>query len=65
VEVDTFNDLIRSVARDTQVPLIDMDRLMSGQLEQFGDATHFSADGEELFAEFLARDLTLLNVLAP
>ena len=56
-EIDGLNQVIRAVARERGVPLIDVQSEFLGRLDMFGDATHFSVAGEarlaELFAHFL------------
>lgn len=55
--VDRFNDGLRSAAARDKVPLIDAAQLVPPDLALFGDANHFSDDGEAVFAELLARHL--------
>jgi lysophospholipase L1-like esterase len=53
--VDALNAAIRAVAAEDSVPLIDVPALIPPDARLFGDATHFSPDGEARFARELAR----------
>jgi hypothetical protein len=55
--VDELNDVLRKVAADNGVPIIDAARLVPPDSALFGDASHFSTEGEEVFAAVLAREL--------
>jgi len=46
-----FNDAVRAVARERGVPLLDLDRSLSGRLELFADHVHTTAAGSQAYAE--------------
>ncbi|HET8945725.1 MAG TPA: GDSL-type esterase/lipase family protein [Candidatus Polarisedimenticolia bacterium] len=58
-----FNDAVRAVARERDVPLLDLDRTLSGRLELFADHVHTTAAGSRAYAEETAGFLATL--LAP
>ena len=52
--IDTFasyNDRIRRIAEDRNLPLIDLREAVPAESRYFGDHTHFSAEGSELAAQ--------------
>jgi hypothetical protein len=51
------NDVIRRVARDKHLRLIDADKALSGQHELFADLFHFNDAGAEKMAELLAEQM--------
>ena len=53
--VDKFNDELRAVAAEQQVPVINAAQLVPPDLALFGDANHFSDQGEGVFAALLAK----------
>ncbi len=55
--VDKFNNELRAVAAEQQVPVIDAAQLVPPDLALFGDANHFSDHGEGVFAALLAKEL--------
>lgn len=61
--IDALNDLIRGLARERHVPLIDAANLMPPELHFFGDASHFSVTGEQAFASLLNAELHRQNLL--
>jgi lysophospholipase L1-like esterase len=63
--VALFNDMLREVAVATNVPIIDAERLMPSDLALFGDASHFSPEGEARFAELMATQLLSGKLVAP
>jgi lysophospholipase L1-like esterase len=56
--VDAFNEMLREVASERAVPLIDAARLVPADPSLFGDASHFSASGEARYAAAIATELT-------
>jgi lysophospholipase L1-like esterase len=46
-----FNDAVRAVARERGVPLLDLDRSLSGRLELFADHVHTTTAGSQAYAE--------------
>jgi hypothetical protein len=52
------NDVIRRVAKDRHLPLIDADRALSGRQEWFADLFHFNDAGAEKMAELLAEQIS-------
>jgi lysophospholipase L1-like esterase len=61
--VDELNDVLRKVADETGVPIIDAARLFPPDSALFGDASHFSIAGEEFFAAVLAGELKRQGLL--
>ena len=51
------NAAIRAYAQQQQLALIDMDALMSGHGQWFGDICHFNDDGVAIFADHVARTI--------
>lgn len=54
---DAYNDAIRRVARETNTPLIDLDRDIPRGAEYFVDAIHFSDAGHRLVGRIAASAL--------
>jgi hypothetical protein len=50
-----FNDIVRSVAEDNSVHLIDLDRLVPRSNKYIYDAFHVNDTGSRLVAEIVAR----------
>jgi lysophospholipase L1-like esterase len=48
-----YDDLIRAVARDERVVLVDASRLIPPDAALFGDSTHLSAAGEQTLARLI------------
>jgi hypothetical protein len=55
---ELYNQTICQVAKQEDVPLIDLEMMIPGGDEFFADATHFSPAGETLAAEILHRYIT-------
>lgn len=55
---DLHNAQIRQLAAEFAAPLLDLDAIMPGGRKYFVDATHFSYQGEQLFAKALADLIT-------
>lgn len=53
----TFNNIIREVAADYQVKLIDLDKLVPKKSEYIYDAVHVNDKGSELIAETISKEL--------
>jgi lysophospholipase L1-like esterase len=62
--VDSLNDMIRDLAKEQGLPLIDAANLMPPELRYFGDASHFSVLGEQAFASLVNADLRRRQLLA-
>lgn len=56
------NEIIRKVAADDHVVLIDVDHALSGRRELFADLFHFNDDGAAKMAAFLAEQLPPMHV---
>lgn len=52
---DRYNDAIRRVARATNTPLVDLDRLVPRRAEYFVDAVHLNDAGHALVGELVAQ----------
>ncbi len=50
--------LLRDYAAKENVPLVDLDKQISGHRELFGDFVHFTNQGSSIVAGVLARGLT-------
>jgi hypothetical protein len=47
------NDLIRHIAKEASLPLVDADQAMSGHSSYFADFAHFTDSGAERLASLL------------
>ncbi|HEY4130222.1 MAG TPA: hypothetical protein VGM50_06370 [Gemmatimonadaceae bacterium] len=56
---------MREYAAKENVPLVDVDKQLSGRRELFGDFVHFTNAGSSIVAGVLARGLTSQRILAP
>lgn len=52
-----YNEIIRDVAKEQSVSLIDMETLMGKDPRDFLDMIHYSASGIDHFAQFYSREL--------
>lgn len=50
---DMHNDILRKVARDKQVPIVELSLAIPGGKRYFADASHFTEAGERMAAELL------------
>jgi len=55
--MEIYRDVTRRVARELGVPLVDLARLMTKDLDAYADTVHFTPAGERRVAEILARTL--------
>jgi lysophospholipase L1-like esterase len=53
-QVETMNDVVRSVARSEQLPLVDAARLSGWQDDDFADPWHFATSGSTRFAKLIS-----------
>ena len=60
--IDRWNAIIRRVAADEQLVLIDLDRSMTGRRELFRDLTHLTVLGHRTLAAHLESGLKPLLV---
>lgn len=51
---DAFNDAVRAVAREENVPLVDLAQQIPADASLFGDAVHFNDKGDTVMAKALA-----------
>lgn len=54
---DRFNDIVRSLAEEYGVTLVDSDSLLPAKKKYFRDHVHFTDEGDELVAELLAKTI--------
>jgi hypothetical protein len=57
--------LIRDYAARENVPLIDIDKAISGHRELFGDFVHFTDEGSSVVAATITRGLIASQIVAP
>lgn len=57
-----YNDTVRRVAREEQVPLIDLEQAIPKTLEYLSDDVHYREQTYDLIAEFLAAELQKLGI---
>jgi lysophospholipase L1-like esterase len=62
-EFETYNQAIRDVGRELDVPVVDMNRLMGSDAQWFADVVHYNAAGSRRFGELLAADLRSRHLL--
>lgn len=62
--IDEMNAVLREVAHERNLPLIDAPALLPPDKRYFGDASHFSVAGEEAFAKVIAAELLRQRLLA-
>jgi len=60
-----FNDAVREVGRQRGVPVLDLDRALSGRLELFADHVHTTAAGSRAYADEAAAFLAAVLEAAP
>ena len=48
---DAYNDMIRELANQRNIPLADVRAIVGAESENWGDATHFRLKGSELAAK--------------
>jgi len=63
--VERWNDMIRELARELDVALIDVDADVSGQPQLFKDIVHFTPGGHRRVAESISRGLTTVLSARP
>ena len=61
--IQAWNDILRQIAAEEGVLLIDMDRAMSGNRTYFRDFTHFTPKGHRFFSEQVGQVLLEMPVL--
>ena len=59
----TLNDVIRTIANEKGVPLVDIAERVPGGEKYFLDAIHYSVEGQKAVAELLAESLEQSGVL--
>ncbi|HTM32731.1 MAG TPA: SGNH/GDSL hydrolase family protein [Vicinamibacterales bacterium] len=62
-EFEIYNQAIRDVGHELDVPVMDMNRLMGGDARWFADVVHYNAAGSQRFGELLATELLSGNLL--
>lgn len=60
--MDAYNQMVREVAVELDAPLVDLRAAIDGDPRWWGDSVHFSAEGSERAAEFLAEALEPLDL---
>ena len=58
--VARLNEVIRRVARDEQIALVDVARELTGQVQHFRDFSHLRETGHQEVARILARELKVV-----
>jgi len=48
------NGIVREIARDRRLPLVDPDRVLSGRQQYFTDMMHLTPDGYRRLADLIA-----------
>lgn len=56
-EYDTFNDIIRDVAKTNEIPLIDLAKLVPQEKEYMYDTMHYNDDGSKFVANIISEKL--------
>ena len=60
VEYDTFNEIAREIAKDNNIPLIDLAKLVPQEKEYMYDVLHFNDTGSIFVANIISECLTNL-----
>jgi lysophospholipase L1-like esterase len=56
-EYDTFNDIIRNVAKTNEVPLIDLAKIVPQKKEYMYDTMHYNDTGSKFVATIISEKL--------
>lgn len=62
--MELYNETIRNIARQENVALIDLDRLVPKTTQYFNDDVHYKDDAYPLIAKTLAKELVERNLIA-
>jgi len=60
-EYNIFNDIIRKVASDNEIPLIDLENIVPQDSTYFYDQVHFNDKGSRLVASIISEHL--INII--
>jgi len=55
--IDKFNEDIRQIGKEQHVPVIDLSRDLSGKSVYFRDFVHFTPEGHQWIAQYIAKEL--------
>lgn len=56
-EYDTFNDIVRDIAKTNEIPLIDLAKLVPQEKEYMYDTMHYNDDGSKFVANIISEKL--------
>jgi hypothetical protein len=56
-EMERFNQIIREVARERNLTVVDLDSILGGRPQYYSDFVHFSAEGHRIAAEAIRDEL--------
>ncbi|TQV71750.1 hypothetical protein FKG94_19060 [Exilibacterium tricleocarpae] len=59
--ISVLNDSLRKVAAQRNIPIVDLEPLMTGKTELFVDYVHFNKQGHQLIGRTLAQSLSLME----
>jgi hypothetical protein len=60
--VSLYNGLLRKIAVDENIPLIDLEKILNGKTDKFIDFVHFNEAGHHVVANYIATEMTRIKL---